>query len=173
MLELLIWCQTKQNRMNHISTSLARSLLWRKKRIQQNGYFDRYSQECINKHQAQSTNNSTSEDNNGEAVIDINLGNQIFSIHSWTKQYHTGSAILLPFFLWSKDTQFTQLLTNPKFKPRITKIINPKPRHILQELVNLVTALVPSETACLANSPGSTSLTAVWISREVIVGFLL
>ncbi|KAF4358665.1 hypothetical protein F8388_005605 [Cannabis sativa] len=33
--------------------------------------------------------------------------------------------------------------------------------------------LVPSETACLANSPGSTSLTAVWISRDVIVGFLL
>ncbi|KAL0847235.1 hypothetical protein Bca101_020481 [Brassica carinata] len=28
-------------------------------------------------------------------------------------------------------------------------------------LVKLVTALVPSETACLASSPGSTSLTAV------------
>ncbi|KAJ6738575.1 hypothetical protein OIU74_003519 [Salix koriyanagi] len=42
-----------------------------------------------------------------------------------------------------------------------------------QELVNFVTALVPSETACLANSPGKTSLTAVWISLEVIVGFLL
>ena len=37
------------------------------------------------------------------------------------------------------------------------------------ELVYLVTALVPSETACLANSPGNRSLTAVWISREVIV----
>ena len=37
------------------------------------------------------------------------------------------------------------------------------------ELVYLVTALVPSETACLANSPGSRSLTAVCISREVIV----
>ena len=40
-------------------------------------------------------------------------------------------------------------------------------------LVNLVTALVPSETACLASSPGSTNRTAVWISRDVIVGFLL
>jgi hypothetical protein len=39
--------------------------------------------------------------------------------------------------------------------------------------VNLVTALVPSETACLASSPGRTRRTAVWISREVIVGFLL
>ncbi|OUS46944.1 histone-fold-containing protein, partial [Ostreococcus tauri] len=37
----------------------------------------------------------------------------------------------------------------------------------------LVTALVPSETACLASSPGRMSRTAVWISREVTVGFLL
>ena len=37
------------------------------------------------------------------------------------------------------------------------------------ELVYLVTALVPSDTACLASSPGKSSLTAVWISREVIV----
>merc|ERR1719474_2532127 len=37
------------------------------------------------------------------------------------------------------------------------------------ELVYFVTALVPSETACLANSPGNNSLTAVWISREVMV----
>ncbi|XP_035753000.1 histone H2A-IV [Egretta garzetta] len=36
------------------------------------------------------------------------------------------------------------------------------------ELVYLVTALVPSETACLASSPGSRSRTAVWISREVM-----
>ena len=40
------------------------------------------------------------------------------------------------------------------------------------ELVYFVTALVPSETACLANSPGNNSLTAVWISREVIVDLL-
>ncbi|XP_040288620.1 uncharacterized protein LOC121001555 [Bufo bufo] len=33
-------------------------------------------------------------------------------------------------------------------------------------LVYLVTALVPSETACLASSPGSSRRTAVWISRE-------
>jgi len=36
-----------------------------------------------------------------------------------------------------------------------------------------VTALVPSEIACLANSPGSKSLTAVWISRELRVLLLL
>ena len=39
--------------------------------------------------------------------------------------------------------------------------------------VNLVTALVPSETACLASSPGRMRRTAVWISLEVTVGFLL
>ena len=31
---------------------------------------------------------------------------------------------------------------------------------------NLVTALVPSETACLASSPGRMRRTAVWTSRE-------
>jgi len=36
-----------------------------------------------------------------------------------------------------------------------------------------VTALVPSDTACLASSPGRIRRTAVWISREVTVGFLL
>lgn len=41
------------------------------------------------------------------------------------------------------------------------------------ELVYLVTALVPSETACLANSPGNRSRTAVWISLDVIVERLL
>ena len=44
---------------------------------------------------------------------------------------------------------------------------------IYLELVYLVTALVPSETACLANSPGSRSRTAVWISRLVMVLLLL
>ena len=39
-------------------------------------------------------------------------------------------------------------------------------------LVYLVTALVPSETACFANSPGSKSRTAVWISRDEMVDFL-
>ncbi|GAX78497.1 hypothetical protein CEUSTIGMA_g5936.t1 [Chlamydomonas eustigma] len=42
-----------------------------------------------------------------------------------------------------------------------------------QAEVNLVTALVPSETACLDSSPGRTRRTAVWISRDVMVGFLL
>ncbi|XP_060046778.1 uncharacterized protein LOC103123927 [Erinaceus europaeus] len=37
---------------------------------------------------------------------------------------------------------------------------------IYLELVYLVTALVPSDTACLASSPGSSRRTAVWISLE-------
>ena len=37
----------------------------------------------------------------------------------------------------------------------------------------MVTALVPSETACFANSPGNTKRTAVWTSREDKVAFLL
>ena len=41
------------------------------------------------------------------------------------------------------------------------------------ELVYLVTALVPSDTACLASSPGSRRRTAVWISRDVMVERLL
>uniref|UniRef100_A0A2K1YYY7 Uncharacterized protein n=1 Tax=Populus trichocarpa TaxID=3694 RepID=A0A2K1YYY7_POPTR len=54
-----------------------------------------------------------------------------------------------------------------------TQIQNPTKPSAAYELVNLVTALVPSETACFASSPGKTNLTAVWISREVMVGFLL
>ena len=41
------------------------------------------------------------------------------------------------------------------------------------ELVYLVTALVPSDTACLASSPGRSRRTAVWISRLVMVERLL
>ena len=40
-------------------------------------------------------------------------------------------------------------------------------------LVYLVTAFVPSETACFDSSPGSHKRTAVWISRLVMVCFLL
>lgn len=36
-----------------------------------------------------------------------------------------------------------------------------------------MTALVPSETACLASSPGRRSLTAVWTSLDERVCFLL
>ena len=39
--------------------------------------------------------------------------------------------------------------------------------------VYLVTALVPSDTACFASSPGSRRRTAVWISRDEIVERLL
>ena len=43
----------------------------------------------------------------------------------------------------------------------------------LEELEYLVTALVPSDTACLASSPGRMRRTEVWISREEMVDFLL
>ena len=36
-----------------------------------------------------------------------------------------------------------------------------------------MTALVPSDTACLASSPGRSRRTAVWISLEDSVDFLL
>ena len=49
----------------------------------------------------------------------------------------------------------------------------PEARLRAYEEVNLVTALVPSDTACLASSPGRMRRTAVWISRLVTVGFLL
>ncbi|XP_034546200.1 uncharacterized protein LOC117817569 [Notolabrus celidotus] len=39
-------------------------------------------------------------------------------------------------------------------------------QRLYLELVYLVTALVPSDTACLASSPGSSRRTAVWISLE-------
>ena len=45
--------------------------------------------------------------------------------------------------------------------------------YIYLELVYLVTALVPSDTACLASSPGSSKHTAVCISLDVIVKRLL
>ena len=45
--------------------------------------------------------------------------------------------------------------------------------NIYLDEVYLVTALVPSETACFASSPGRSSLTAVWISRDVMVDLLL
>ncbi len=43
------------------------------------------------------------------------------------------------------------------------------PSYLEEEEVYLVTALVPSETACLANSPGRSRRTAVWTSLEEMV----
>lgn len=48
-----------------------------------------------------------------------------------------------------------------------------QPTAYLAEEEYLVTALVPSETACLASSPGRMRRTEVWISREEMVDFLL
>ena len=42
-------------------------------------------------------------------------------------------------------------------------------KDVYLELVYLVTALVPSDTACFANSPGRRRRTAVWISLDVMV----
>ncbi len=47
---------------------------------------------------------------------------------------------------------------------------NPAPIHPLE---NLLTAFTPSETACLASSPGNSRRTAVCTSREVRVARLL
>ena len=44
---------------------------------------------------------------------------------------------------------------------------------LLVYFVTALAALVPSLTACLASSPGRSSLMAVWISRELMVDFLL
>ena len=52
-------------------------------------------------------------------------------------------------------------------------LVCPRNYPLLLVAVYLVKALVPSETACFANSPGRRSLTEVWISLEVMVDFLL
>jgi hypothetical protein len=43
----------------------------------------------------------------------------------------------------------------------------------IREMPHLVTALVPSEMACLESSPGKINRTEVWISRDEMVDFLL
>ena len=58
-------------------------------------------------------------------------------------------------------------------KERICKLVNFERWGDLKKENALVTALVPSDTACLANSPGKINRTDVWISLEVTVGFLL
>ena len=57
------------------------------------------------------------------------------------------------------------------FEFRLQLARNSDNQHV-QEL-NLVTALVPSVTACLASSPGRRRRTAAWTSREERVCFLL
>ena len=54
-----------------------------------------------------------------------------------------------------------------------TDVLGSAARVAYEDEVYLVTALVPSDTACLASSPGRARRTAVWISREVRVPFLL
>jgi hypothetical protein len=59
-----------------------------------------------------------------------------------------------------------------RIKPAKTQVRTTRRNYLLWEEY-LVTALVPSDTACLANSPGRMSLTEVWISRDEMVDFLL
>ena len=59
-------------------------------------------------------------------------------------------------------------------KPTMNPVCTKQPSHIYLLCEEyLVTAFVPSETACLASSPGRMSLTEVWISRDEMVDFLL
>jgi hypothetical protein len=75
-----------------------------------------------------------------------------------------------------KDPQHP-CVTDPAHNPKPWLAQKRKGNHIclayLLELEYLVTAFVPSETACLASSPGRMSRTEVWISRDEIVDFLL
>ena len=75
---------------------------------------------------------------------------------------------MMPSKLCKKGSQ-TQDKKHPRQpqKPR-----NPSTTYFVDEEY-LVTALVPSETACLASSPGRIRRTEVWISREEMVDFLL
>lgn len=62
-------------------------------------------------------------------------------------------------------------LLHPKNRKRRLCTKNPKrdTNIYLADEENLVTALVPSEMACLESSPGRMSRTAVWISRDEMV----
>jgi hypothetical protein len=60
------------------------------------------------------------------------------------------------------------MYTIERYKPEI-KVRNAI--LYLAALENLVTDLVPSEMACLDNSPGRMSRTEVWISRDEMVDF--
>ncbi|KAL0623370.1 hypothetical protein AAY473_006960 [Plecturocebus cupreus] len=70
--------------------------------------------------------------------------------------------------LASKSAGITGMSTTPSFH-----CVKTLTWQSYLELVYLVTALVPSDTACLASSPGSSRRTAVWISLEVMVERLL
>ena len=58
-------------------------------------------------------------------------------------------------------------------KIRLFTVVCAYSEFIVYAEENFVTALVPSDTACFASSPGSINLTAVWISLEDKVAFLL
>ena len=68
---------------------------------------------------------------------------------------------------------FGHLHLSPLKRGKTNATINQKQSAYLVDEEYLVTALVPSETACLASSPGRISRTEVWISRDEMVDFLL
>lgn len=90
-----------------------------------------------------------------------------------------------PSSLWLQRQPSRNALENPKNTESTLHLLNPlgimtnNAQQLMSEGVYLVdeeylvTALVPSETACLASSPGRMSRTDVWISREEMVDFLL
>ena len=74
---------------------------------------------------------------------------------------------------YQKQTLILKLLQNVFWKVWLYR----KPFLLIHvfylELEYLVTALVPSLTACLASSPGRINRTEVWTSRDEIVDLLL
>ena len=81
-------------------------------------------------------------------------------------------------FLFTSITTSGINRNNTRSGGRSVCFFPPQPEFSLGFIVvyaeeNFVTALVPSDTACLANSPGSIKRTAVWISRDDNVAFLL
>ena len=73
------------------------------------------------------------------------------------------------FAFGSPRAQYLQCSSNTWAPTTLTKVAAP---HYLDDWY-LVTALVPSDTACLASSPGRIRRTEVWISRELMVERLL
>ena len=72
---------------------------------------------------------------------------------------------------WAGLIMTPKCQANPMPERDKRKANTPSVYFVLEEY--LVTALVPSETACLASSPGRMRRTDVWISREEMVDFLL
>ena len=92
------------------------------------------------------------------------------SSHRELKTCPAGARLSFPLHLSAlTTTRHACNLYNLKIHLALTQDVKDQWAHDYLELVYLVTALVPSDTACLASSPGRRRRTAVWISREVMV----